>query len=302
MGHFVIHQPHQQHKVEHQRHHDTQIHKSFNHFHPSLFISQPSETTAPIDMVTETSGQEARVERKSNGSATFCQFIVLLSIGVLALVATNVIEINADFSRPVGASGTIAEGEVEGIPMTEMKRPEDVVAKPKKETEPEKKDVQVGAKSQPINLEHRGTYKRRGQPRSDDDRQAMTEKWGSWTVIDDKERPTDDYYAAYPTRDIPRADFPSNAWQIDDDYLSKFLPESIALVQRAQDAILAEYGKTEGSWEERSKMFEVAAIDEEGSDSESDTKNKGGRTTKKSWAGLKRRLLHAIMTEGKRAL
>jgi hypothetical protein len=289
-------------KVENQ--HNKQTHKSVNHLHPSLLISQLIETTAPIGMATETSGQEERVEPKSYGSSTFCQFIVLILTGVLALYATDVIEITADFSRPVGASGTIiTDGEVQGIPITESKRPEDVVVKPKKETEPGKKDVQEGANSQPVNLEHRRTYKRRGQPRSDDNRQAMTEKWGSWTVIDDKERPTDDYYATYPTRDIPRADFPSNAWQIDKDYLSKFLPESIALVQRAQEAILAEYGKTEGSWEERAKMFEVTAIDEaSGADAKnSDAKKKGGWTTKKSWAGLKRRLLHAIMTEGKRA-
>jgi hypothetical protein len=82
------------------------------------------------------------------------------------------------------------------------------------------------------------------------------------------------------------------------DYVSKFLPESIALAQRAQEAILAEYGETEGTWEERAKMFEVTDIDE---GSAADSKTKGGWTAKKSWAGLKRRLSHSIMTDGKRA-
>jgi hypothetical protein len=94
----------------------------------------------------------------------------------------------------------------------------------------------------------RHTYKRRGQPMNAEDQKDMKKKWSSWTLVDDKERPTEDYYTAYPNRDIPRTEFPSNAWQIDNDYLAKFLPEAIKLVERTQEAILAEYGKTEGSW------------------------------------------------------
>jgi hypothetical protein len=146
----------------------------------------------------------------------------------------------------------------------------------------------------------RHTYTPRGQPTSDADRQAMISKWGSWTLVDDKPRPTGDYFKKYPNRDIPRSQFPSNAWQIDQDYLAKFLQEGIALAQRAQEGILAEYGHSEGTWEERSTMFHMD-MHEGTLDSVQFPKDfqgdKGGWTTKKSWEGLKRRIFHAVMTE-----
>jgi hypothetical protein len=162
-----------------------------------------------------------------------------------------------------------------------------------------------------VNEADRRTYPRRGQPMGDADRQAMIGNWGSWTFVDDKERPQHDYYKDHPNRDIPRTEFPSNAWQIDTDHLSKFLPQGIALAQRAQEAILAEYGKTEGTWEERAKMFTVEHIPEEeletapglsatGRRGKREGRNstyQGGWTTPTSWEGLKKRILHAIMTE-----
>jgi hypothetical protein len=128
--------------------------------------------------------------------------------------------------------------------------------------------------------------------------------------VDTKERPQHDYYKTYPNRDVPRDKFPSNACQIDKEYLAKFLPESLALVQRAQDAILAEYGKTEGTFEERSKMFQAEQIAEDlaqamglgaygkrGKATGRPSTYEGGWTTPTSWEGLKRRMLHAVMTE-----
>jgi hypothetical protein len=152
---------------------------------------------------------------------------------------------------------------------------------------------------------NRLTYKRRGQPMSDEERKKMSDKWGSWTLVDDKERPQEDYYEEYPNRDIPRSKFPSNAWQIDKDYLDKFLPEAIALAQRAQEAILAEYGKTEGPWENRTDMFQVEMLEtlegqtslEAGKGAARPSLVKGGWTTTKSWEGFVRRVLHAVMTE-----
>jgi hypothetical protein len=154
---------------------------------------------------------------------------------------------------------------------------------------------------------NRLTYKRRGQPMSDEERKKMSDKWGSWTLVDDKERPQEDYYEEYPNRDIPRSKFPSNAWQIDKDYLDKFLPEAIALAQRAQEAILAEYGHTEGPWENRTDMFQVEMIESlEGANGlQTGSRGvagrpslvKGGWTTPKSWEGFVRRVLHAVMTE-----
>ena len=87
------------------------------------------------------------------------------------------------------------------------------------------------------------------------------EEWGSWTLVDEKreQRPQHDFYQDYPHRDVPRSQFPSQAWQLDRDYLAKFLPESIQLVQRAQRAILAEYGHAwnDTSPSSLSEMFRI---------------------------------------------
>lgn len=153
----------------------------------------------------------------------------------------------------------------------------------------------------------RHTYRRRGQPMSDEEKKTMIDKWGQWTLVDDKERPTTDYYAVFPNRDIPRSSFPSNAWQIDKDYLSKFLPEAITLVDRALEAILTEYGKTEGPFEERAEMFELEMYETLESSGgyiiqkpewrKDENGERGGWSTYKSIDGLRRRLLHAVMTE-----
>ena len=144
----------------------------------------------------------------------------------------------------------------------------------------------------------RHTYTTRGQPMSDEDRKAMEDKWGKWTLeADAKDRPEDDYYAAYPNRDIPREKFPSNAWQKDKEWLSKFLPESINLVNRAINAIHEEYGEpTDGT----SDLFHVEKHDTwiEKMDKHH-CKDQSGCTTAKSFENLKRRLLHAVMTEDK---
>lgn len=124
------------------------------------------------------------------------------------------------------------------------------------------------------------------------DKEAMEKKWGTWTLKDDKVRPTEDYYAEYPNRDIPRDKFPANAWQMDKDYLAKFLPEGLALVERAQKAILEEYGQpTDFS----GTMFGIERYDEW--QAPGDCATRAGCTTKSSFDNLKRRLLHAVMTE-----
>jgi outer membrane biosynthesis protein TonB len=140
----------------------------------------------------------------------------------------------------------------------------------------------------------RHTYKRRGQPMDEEARKAMVDKWGSWTLVDNKERPKDDYYAAFPNRDVPRDKFPANAWQTDTEYLAKFVPEGLKIVTRAYNAILEEYGLTEDDL----KFFHVEKLDNPSDFSKpSECLSLGGCTTKRSWENLKRRLLHAIMTE-----
>ena len=154
----------------------------------------------------------------------------------------------------------------------------------------------------------RHTYHRRSRQLNDDEAQSLMKQWGSWTFVDAnlEQRPKDDYYEKYPNRDIPRTEFPPKAWQTDHEYLSKFLPEGIALVERAQKAILVEYG----AWNSTTKstdnddinsMFYVFRAPNltNGEPKKwcNDCTKKGGWTSEKSWKGLKRRILHAIMTE-----
>jgi len=131
---------------------------------------------------------------------------------------------------------------------------------------------------------------------SEKDRKAMEKKWGRWELEPSGvDRPTDDYYAAYPNRDIPRAKFPPNAWQTDQKWLAKFLPEGIKLVDRAMNAIMEEYGQPKDG---TSKLFHVEKVKEwEKNMDKKECKKQGGCTTVKSFDNLKRRLLHAIMTE-----
>jgi len=187
----------------------------------------------------------------------------------------------------------------------EAKKKADEEAKAKAETEAKKKsdeDVSITAaatqSTTDTDLEidmSRHTYTRRGRPMSDKDRKAMVEEWGRWMFEDKKERPTDDYYAAYPNRDIPRKEFPSNAWQTDNDYLSDFLPESIKLVDRTINAIMDEYGQPRNG---SSVLFHVEKHEKWVNKMEKQPCNSQcGCTTTTSWENLKRRLLHAVMTE-----
>jgi hypothetical protein len=156
----------------------------------------------------------------------------------------------------------------------------------------------------------RHTIHLRGKPIiAEDARAEMIQKWGSWTWQDEKDRPSIDFYKEYPNRDVPWTKFPANAWQKDTEYVSRFLQESKDLVMRAMEAILAEYGhgKEEdddslSSFEERAVMFRTQLIpDSNFSQTESPITETGGEeggwSTPRSWEGLKRRLLHSIMTE-----
>ena len=178
---------------------------------------------------------------------------------------------------------------------------EEAAAKLKAEEEAKKKVEEEAAAATAVDeLESgvdttRHTYTPRGRPMSDADQKVMVEKWGSWMLEDKKERPTEDYYSSYPNRDVPRAKFPANAWQTDKEWLSKFLPESISLVDRTINAILDEYGQPkDGS----SELFHVEKHEAWIDKMEKEKCNsQSGCTTSTSWENLKRRLLHAVMTE-----
>jgi hypothetical protein len=149
------------------------------------------------------------------------------------------------------------------------------------------------------------SYVPRGKAMNDTLRQELAQKWGSWTMTvlenDNTKRPTDDYYAQYPNRDVPYSKFPPNAWQTDPEYLSQFLPQALALVRRSMEAILTEYGhgrddEPTRSFEERSQGFRFMLTDNVNDFSQSSNVG-GGKTTPSSFNGLVRRLLHAVWTE-----
>lgn len=112
---------------------------------------------------------------------------------------------------------------------------------------------------------------------------------GSWTLVDTDaptraDHHTDAFYDRYPHRDVPWDDLPDTAWQKDAAYLPRFLDQGIALVERAMEAILMEYGfgpdRDDRPLEERMQRLNVKDA------------LKGN-----AYANLVRRVLHAIVTQ-----
>ena len=173
-----------------------------------------------------------------------------------------------------------------------------------------------------ISTSRRNIYHPRGRTMSETEREVLTSKWGSWmldgndddTITKGRHSPHD-FYSEFLNRDVPNDKFPTNSWQHDIEYVEQFVNESTDLVGRAMEAILSEYGHGKvhypnNTFEERSTMFHVQIYDDtNNSDGEipyndidddditTSNNDKGGWTTQTSWDGLKRRLLHAIMTE-----
>ena len=140
--------------------------------------------------------------------------------------------------------------------------------------------------------------------------EALIKEWGKWHFWDGaaETRPTEDYLSMYPNKDCPYDGFPDESWQADAVYVNHMIDSALELVDRAKDAIFTEYGFgpkgsiTSEQRTKRNKMFKLSVVD-----FDSDTAmakinegiNRGGWTTKKSFHGLARRLLHAMMTNDK---
>ena len=258
-----------------------------------------------------------REDEKSN--AIVWRTLAFVMFGILILFASDVIEFkkfggqsnsNSNSNNNHDIIGGIVEKKVVHVSTPVANLEHDPVPSPVSVNPPEKiptatstvetnSDAAATNQVQEVNLVTTAkwhTYKTRGQPMSDNDRKEMEDKWGTWTLnADTKDRPTDDYYAAYPNRDVPRSKFPSNAWQTDKEWLSKFLPESIKLVDRAMNAILEEYGQPlDGT----SDLFSFEKYDQWNEKMDKEPCQKQiGCTLVQSFENLKRRLLHAIMTE-----
>ncbi|KAL7579770.1 hypothetical protein ACA910_021906 [Epithemia clementina (nom. ined.)] len=140
-------------------------------------------------------------------------------------------------------------------------------------------------------------YLPRARERTPTEQQLLETKWGKWNLVDAQQtqnRPGNEFYDGFPNRDVPRAKFPANAWQTDTVFLSKYLPEAVGLANRALEAILSEYGRGKDdmpdvSFEKRSVVFQPSL--------DGGPLGGGGTMTKKSFEGLKRRVLHAVVTE-----
>ena len=142
------------------------------------------------------------------------------------------------------------------------------------------------------------SYQPRGMSLEVAARQQLTNQWGSWSLASEAPH-SSDFYARHPHRDAPGSAFPAHAWQTDPTYINAFVPEAQALVRRVQEAILTEYGhgldrKPDQSFQERSAMFQIEFTTDRYDNTNVDA---GGAMNARSWQGLVRRLLHAILTQ-----
>jgi hypothetical protein len=148
----------------------------------------------------------------------------------------------------------------------------------------------------------------RGPKLNETAKEALTKQWGKWSLLKDPKapRPTLPCHQ-FDHCDVPRSKFPRNAWQTDTDFLEPFLTQAQELVTRAQEAILAEYGQSKFDFPdktlaERSANFQLDHLNLLGSDThppdaKKDAIDNGGWTTPRSFQGLVRRLLHALVTQ-----
>jgi len=126
------------------------------------------------------------------------------------------------------------------------------------------------------------------------DFQDPNSKW------DGKMRPQPSNYHEVPNRDVSNSDFPKDAWQTDDEYMKAFLKQAKLLVNRSMEAVYGEYGvglPEDGSIElseedmiNRDKFFPFILKDTINSP------GGGSYSTKQSFDGIARRMIHHIMT------
>lgn len=130
-----------------------------------------------------------------------------------------------------------------------------------------------------------------------DQKMALATQWKAWTLVDEQRdnRPDEAFYAQYPHRDVPWAAFPDTAWQKDDTYLPQFLDQGLALVERAMEAILTEYGY--GSDRDQRPFSERMAMLGQSEPQGKNRPTTGGYAVGNSYDGLVRRILHAIVTQ-----
>jgi len=145
---------------------------------------------------------------------------------------------------------------------------------------------------------------------NEEEKEALAEKFGKWHFWDGEEenRPMEDYMSKYPNRDMPGEEIDDYAWQADAVYVNHILNDADQLIARTMEAIFIEYGHGKPLPPEglaaRMKMFHWSREDlsVEGAQAPEKYRKRGNRgnggwTTKRSFDGLVRRLLHAMMTQ-----
>ncbi len=151
-------------------------------------------------------------------------------------------------------------------------------------------------------------FRYRGPLLNDTTKAALAATWGQWQPLQDLKAPRRPPLPCSPFDhcDVPRSQFPPLAWQSDAQFLHEFVTQAQDLVTRAQEAILAEYGQSQydlpnKTLTERSKKFQLHHLHLSDGEHPPDAKkvdvDNGGWTTPRSFQGLVRRLLHAIMTQ-----
>jgi hypothetical protein len=150
-------------------------------------------------------------------------------------------------------------------------------------------------------------------PMDADTKKELATKWGKWKFWDGDEahRPkstTIDICAAFEHCDVPASAWPDDSWQVDAVYVNHILNDADLLIARAMEAIYTEYGKGKPlppeALFERAQMFHWDYIDLHDESTKSappkyakrGNRGNGGWTTHRSFEGLVRRLLHAMMT------
>jgi len=146
-------------------------------------------------------------------------------------------------------------------------------------------------------------------PVAEDVQKSLATKYGRWHFWDGEEKDRKDdvnMCKDAPSCDIEGDDFANDSWQADAVYVNHILNDADELVSRAMEAIFQEFGHPKPSSAEgladRMKMFHWDKIDLSTAEQPpapfagKRQRGNGGWTTKRSFDGLVRRLLHAMMT------
>jgi hypothetical protein len=104
-------------------------------------------------------------------------------------------------------------------------------------------------------------------------------------------------YSLYPHRDVPLSEFPQNSWQTDDVYVNHFLDEAISLTDRVMLGLVSEY-------DGYSDLFNIDyAVTTDAMRQFKQQAGNGDQLSRAvgyyeaaSFAGLSRRILHAMFT------